>query len=108
MTRGPTAVAWLVALTICVAPAVAQELKLAPADIAAAAKSGGGAGTSGMTDIQTTVLYGNPTKAALYVIEIRVPRNTRTAAHRHRDDRTAVVLSEPGGLAMARLRTTPA
>ena len=38
-------------------------------------------------------IYDNPTKPGLYVVEIRVPANTRIAAHRHRDDRTAVVVS---------------
>ncbi|WP_332774191.1 cupin domain-containing protein [Phenylobacterium sp.] len=71
----------------------AQDLRLTPAEIAAAAKGGAGAGTSGVAGIQTTTLYGDPTKPGLYVIEIRVPANTRIAAHRHRDDRTAVVIS---------------
>jgi len=86
----------LVAATVLgVAPAqaAAQDLRLTPAEIAAAARGGDGAGTSGVAGIQTATLYGDPTKPGLYVIEIRVPANTRIAAHRHRDDRTAVVIS---------------
>ncbi|SJM33882.1 exported hypothetical protein [Mesorhizobium delmotii] len=88
--------AWVAALIVCTAPiaAASQELRLTPAEIAAAlAKGGAGAGTSGVAGIQTTVLYRDPTKPVLYVIEIRIPANTRIAAHRHRDDRTAVVVS---------------
>lgn len=85
----------IAALIICAAPgvALAQELRLAPAEISALAKGGAGAGTSGVAGIRTTTLYGDPRKAGLYVIEIRVPPNTRIAAHRHRDDRTATVVS---------------
>jgi quercetin dioxygenase-like cupin family protein len=87
--------AWVAAVIVGSVPiaAGAQELRLTPAEIAALAKGGAGAGTSGVAGIQTTVLYGDPTKPGLYVIEIRVPANTRIAAHYHRDDRTAVVVS---------------
>lgn len=83
------------ALIACAAPiaAASQELRLTPVEIAALAKGGAGAGTSGVAGIQTTVLYGDPAKPGPYVIEIRVPANTRIAAHQHRDDRTAVVVS---------------
>jgi len=43
--------------------------------------------------IRTTILYGDPTRAGPYTIEIRVPPHTRIAAHSHKDDRTAVVAS---------------
>ena len=43
--------------------------------------------------IRTTVLSGDPTKAGPDTIEIRVPAHTEIAAHRHRDDRSAVVVS---------------
>ncbi|CAN5907885.1 hypothetical protein BH11PSE1_BH11PSE1_00590 [soil metagenome] len=73
--------------------AVAGELRLTTAEIAALAKGGAGAGSSGVSGIQTTVLSGDPTKPGPYTIEIRVPANTRIAAHHHRDDRTGVVVS---------------
>ena len=42
--------------------------------------------------IQTTTLYGDPTRPGPYTIEIRVPANTSIAAHTHRDERSAVVV----------------
>jgi hypothetical protein len=56
-------------------------------------KGGAGAGTSGVTVIQTTVLSGDPTAAGPYTIEVRVTAHTRISAHTHRDDRSAVVVS---------------
>jgi len=75
--------------------AIAQErlLRLSPPDIAALTQGGATAGTSGVTGIRTTVLYGDPTKAGPYTIALRVPPNMRIAAHSHRDDRTAVVVA---------------
>jgi quercetin dioxygenase-like cupin family protein len=75
--------------------ALAQELplRLTPTEIEAMAKSGPGAGTSGVAGIQSIVLSGDPTKAGPYTIEIRVPARTRIAAHSHQDDRSAVVVS---------------
>jgi uncharacterized RmlC-like cupin family protein len=34
-----------------------------------------------------------PTKPGLYAMRLRIPPNTKTLAHSHKDDRTAVVLS---------------
>lgn len=75
--------------------AIAQErlLRLSPPDIAALSEGGATAGTSGVSGIRTTVLYGDPTKAGPYTIALRVPPNMRIAAHSHRDDRTAVVVA---------------
>ena len=77
------------------APALAQtaSLRLTPAEIAAMTPVGAGAGTSGVRGVRSTVLFGDPTQAGPYTIEISVPANTRIAAHEHRDDRTAVVVS---------------
>ena len=69
------------------------QRRLTPTEIAGMAKGGAGAGTSGVGGIQTTVLSGDPTRPGLYTIELRVPAHTRIAAHRHRDDRSAVVVS---------------
>nr|WP_240903641.1 cupin domain-containing protein [Caulobacter sp. 602-2] len=74
-------------------PLHAQELRLTPPEIAALAKGGAGAGTSGVAGIKTTTLYGDPTRPGPYTIEIRVPPHTRIAAHSHKDERTAVVAS---------------
>lgn len=62
-------------------------------DIAALSKGSAGAGTSGVAGIQTTVLAGDPTAAGPYTIVLRVPAHTVIAAHTHRDNRTAVVVS---------------
>jgi quercetin dioxygenase-like cupin family protein len=70
-----------------------RQLRLDPAEIAALAKGGAGAGTSGVAGIETTVLSGDPTAAGLYTIALRVPAHTVIAAHTHRDDRTAIVVS---------------
>jgi len=51
------------------------------------------AGTSNVAGIQTVVVKGDPTKAGLYTLMLRVPPNTRIQAHSHKDDRTAVVVS---------------
>lgn len=83
-----------VASAVC-APAFAQDgqARLSPPEIDALARGGAGAGTSGVPGIQTTTLFGDLTKPGPYTIEIRVPPRTRIAAHTHRDDRSAVVIS---------------
>jgi quercetin dioxygenase-like cupin family protein len=85
----------LLTLIAVAGPVLAQDrpLRLTPPEIDALAKGGAGAGTSGVAGIRTTILYGDPTKAGPYTIEIRVPPNTRIAAHGHRDSRTAVVVA---------------
>jgi pimeloyl-ACP methyl ester carboxylesterase len=55
--------------------------------------AGAGAGTSGVGGIRTTLLYGDPARPGPYVLEIHVPPNTAIAAHTHRDDRVATVIS---------------
>ncbi len=75
------------------ADAVLAQARLTPVEVDALARSGAGAGTSGLSGIQTTVLSGDPKAAGPYAIEIRVPAHMRIAAHRHRDNRTALVVS---------------
>ncbi len=69
------------------------QARLTSARVDALAREGAGAGTSGLSGIQTTVLSGNPNTPGPYAFEIRVPAHTRIAAHRHRDNRTALVVS---------------
>jgi len=69
------------------------QSRLTPAEVDAVARGGAGAGTSGLSGVQTTVLAGNPNAPGPYAIEIRVPAHTRIAAHSHRDNRTALVVS---------------
>jgi quercetin dioxygenase-like cupin family protein len=70
-----------------------DQIRLTPGEITAKEGGGGGAGTSGVVGIQTTVLLGDPTKPGLYTIRLSVPANTRIQAHTHRDDRSAIVMS---------------
>jgi len=62
-------------------------------DIRALARSGAGAGTSGVEGIETIVLSGDPAKAGPYAIELKIPAHTHIAAHSHRDNRLAMVVS---------------
>lgn len=90
---------WLAAALLPLAATGAAQtgeggrLRLAPADVAALPALGAGAGTSGVAGIRTRILSGDPTRAGLYTIALTVPANTRIAAHRHRDNRTATVVS---------------
>jgi quercetin dioxygenase-like cupin family protein len=66
---------------------------LGVAEIGALARSGAGVGTSGVGGIQTIVLSGDPAKAGPYAIELKIPAHTHIAAHSHRDNRLATVVS---------------
>jgi len=66
---------------------------LGVAEIGALARSGAGVGTSGVGGIQTIVLSGDPAKAGPYAIELKIPAHTHIAAHTHRDNRFATVVS---------------
>jgi pimeloyl-ACP methyl ester carboxylesterase/uncharacterized RmlC-like cupin family protein len=67
--------------------------RLTRQQVDALARFAGGAGTSGLAGVQITLLSGNPNVAGPYAFEIRVPAHTRIAAHTHRDDRNAIVVS---------------
>jgi len=69
------------------------QVRRTSAEIDALPREGAGAGTSGLSGIQTTVLSGDPNAPGPYAFEIRVPAHTRIAAHRHRDNRIALVVS---------------
>lgn len=45
------------------------------------------------------LLKGDPDKPGVYTIMLRVPAHTKIAAHSHRDDRVATVISGSGALA---------
>ena len=64
-----------------------------PAEFDFSTAASAGAGTSGIAAIQTVVLKGDPTKPGLYTIMLRIPANTRIAAHTHPDDRIGTVIS---------------
>jgi len=74
-------------------PDTGSHQRLGPGDIDALTPTGPGAGTSGVSGIQTRVLKGDPTRSGLYTIQLTVPANTRIEAHLHPDDRVATVVS---------------
>jgi pimeloyl-ACP methyl ester carboxylesterase/uncharacterized RmlC-like cupin family protein len=69
------------------------EERLAPAEYKFPQQGNPGTGSSGMAGIQTVVLKGDPDQAGVYTIMLRVPAHTKIAAHSHRDDRVATVIS---------------
>ena len=83
----------LVVGAVCANAQASNQVRLTPDEIAAQAAAGAGTGTSGVVGIRTTVLFGNPSAAGLYTIRLSIPANTKIAAHTHRDERSAVVMS---------------
>ncbi|HWA94421.1 MAG TPA: alpha/beta fold hydrolase [Terracidiphilus sp.] len=69
------------------------EVRLSPDQYQFPSKGNPGTGSSGVADIRTLVLKGDPDQPGLYTIMLRVPPHTRIAAHSHRDDRVATVIS---------------
>jgi uncharacterized RmlC-like cupin family protein len=69
------------------------EERLSPADYKFPPSANPGTGSSGVAGIQTVVLKGDPNQAGVYTIMLLVPAHTRIAAHSHRDDRVATVIS---------------
>jgi pimeloyl-ACP methyl ester carboxylesterase/quercetin dioxygenase-like cupin family protein len=69
------------------------EERLTLADYKFPVQGNPGTGSSGVAGIQTVVLKGDPDQAGVYTIMLRVPAHTRIAAHSHRDDRVATVIS---------------
>src|SRR5262245_48645430 len=63
-----------------------NEVKWPPA-------AAGAVGTSGVAGIQTVVVKGDPSKAGLYTLLLRLGPNQKIEAHSHPDDRVAVVVS---------------
>jgi quercetin dioxygenase-like cupin family protein len=76
---------------LAAAPAGDARRRLTPEEAYGLPIVAAGGGTSGLATIETRLLKGDPKLPAPYTISIRVPPNTRIAAHTHRDDRTAVV-----------------
>jgi pimeloyl-ACP methyl ester carboxylesterase len=69
------------------------EMRLTPAEYKFPHDSNPGTGSSGVGGIKTVVLKGDPNQAGMYTIVLRVPARTQIAAHSHRDDRVATVIS---------------
>jgi pimeloyl-ACP methyl ester carboxylesterase/uncharacterized RmlC-like cupin family protein len=69
------------------------EERFTPSEYKFPQRGNPGTGSSGIGGIETVVLKGNPDQAGVYTIMLRVPAHTRIAAHSHRDDRVATVIS---------------
>ena len=50
-------------------------------------------GSSNLSAVQVIVIHGDPSKAGLYTILLKVAANTKIAAHLHPDDRVGTVVS---------------
>jgi len=70
-----------------------NEKRFTPAEYKFPQVGNPGTGSSGIGGIETVALKGNPDQAGVYTIMLRVPAHTRIAAHSHRDDRVATVIS---------------
>ena len=92
MKRALLATALVLAASAALADPPTQQRK-PPAEFDFSTAASAGAGTSGIAAIQTVVLKGDPTKPGLYTIMLRIPANTRIAAHTHPDDRIGTVIS---------------
>jgi hypothetical protein len=69
------------------------RLTMKPEDVKWPPAAAGAAGTSGVSAIQTVVLKGDPSKAGLYTLLLKVSQpNVRIQAHAHSDDRVATVI----------------
>ncbi|MEO5889168.1 MAG: cupin domain-containing protein [Ferruginibacter sp.] len=92
-------VCFLIGLATNVISAKAQqagktELRMTPQEIIAAKASGATApGSSNSSAVQVIVIYGDPSKAGLYTILLKVAANTKIAAHLHPDERVGTVVS---------------
>lgn len=64
-----------------------------PGDVPWTTAGTAGIGTSGVPEIQTVVLKGDPGKAGLYTLLLRVGPNVRIQSHSHQDDRVVTVLT---------------
>jgi hypothetical protein len=71
----------------CGGPTIPPQVRLTPAEIAALPVTGKPGG------VQTTVLYGDPTKPGLYTARLAIPAGFVLAAHTHEDTRTTTVVS---------------
>src|SRR6202790_1463618 len=69
------------------------EKRLTPREFEFPQQGNPGTGSSGVSGIQTVVLKGDPNESGVYTIMLRVPAHTQIAAHSHRDDRVATVVS---------------
>ncbi|PYR99874.1 MAG: hypothetical protein DMG12_19310 [Acidobacteria bacterium] len=70
-----------------------REKRITPSEFQFGADAGPAVGTSLVSEVQTAILKGDPSKPGLYTILLRIAPNTRIQPHSHRDDRIATVVS---------------
>ena len=86
-------------LVFCIFSANAQtgksdQLRMTKEEILRAKANGPAApGSSNLSSIQVIVIHGDPSVKGLYTILLKVPANTKIAAHLHPDDRVATVIT---------------
>jgi uncharacterized RmlC-like cupin family protein len=93
-----SAVALVAAASVAVMAQTAdsRQKRITPAEVPWPSSASTGTalvGSSGVSGIQTVTLNGDPAKAGLYTILLRVGPNTKIQAHSHPDDRSATVVS---------------
>jgi uncharacterized RmlC-like cupin family protein len=69
------------------------QVRLSPSEINSLKGVNAGAGTSGVSGIQTRTVKGDATKTGIYTIQLTIPANVSIQAHTHPDDRVATVIS---------------
>jgi pimeloyl-ACP methyl ester carboxylesterase/quercetin dioxygenase-like cupin family protein len=69
------------------------QLRLSPVEVRANQTGSEQIGSSQLPGVSTKVLFGDPSKPGLYSVVLSVPAHTTIAAHSHRDDRMATVVS---------------
>jgi len=89
----PKLVSFLMRSTAAATGESGPARRMTAAEIADLVPGGPGAGSSGVAGIRSVILAGDPEKAGLYTIRLRVPARTRIEAHSHRDDRSVTVVS---------------
>ncbi len=70
-----------------------REMRMTPNEVRANQTGTENIGSSLLAGVSTKVLFGDPSKPGFYAIILSVPPNTTIAAHTHRDDRIATVVS---------------
>jgi len=69
------------------------QMRMTPTEVRANQTGSENIGSSLLAGVSTKVLFGDPSKPGFYSIVLSVPPNTTIAAHSHRDDRIATVVS---------------
>jgi uncharacterized RmlC-like cupin family protein len=74
-------------------PTAMPEMRMTPSELNVVPQDENQIGSSKLAGVHTKVLVGDPSKPGLYSILLFVPPKTSIAAHSHRDDRMATVVS---------------